>query len=106
MEDKNLNQGRSKRQLDNNARIGGYSFILMVSLLLWAGIFWVCCGCRGTYNTAMHKGYITHPSPHLIAEIPELDLPKPYTIESNKKPKERKINYIMPQYKRITDHYK
>lgn len=103
MEDQRLGQGRSQRQLDNNARSGGCVVIMAITILLWLAVF-ALFGCGSSQYG--YRNRVTDPPIYLIAEIPGIKIIQPQGRKTGKEPKQRKINYILPEYKRITDYTK
>ena len=102
IEYKNLCQGKRNYRF---IRPKGCQLFLLIYLLIVGGVIFALFGCRGSYNTAMHKGYVTPPPAYLIAELPVIELPKPDTLIWTKKMRNRKV-YFLPRYKRETNYYK
>ena len=61
----------------------GLILLAVITIVLWL------ISCRA----------VTNPPAYLIAEIPALELPTPYIIESNRKPKDRPGMIKMPFWK-------
>lgn len=100
IEYKQLCQGKP----ENNHRGRGCVIALFISLCIWLGILSLI-GCRSGYNSPRSTGWVISTPANLIGEIPGEELPRPYIIQSDKKPKASK-HYILKEYKRETNYTK
>lgn len=105
MKDQRLGQGRSDKQLDNNARNGGVSCMSAVIVaIIW--LIWMLFSCNRSHYSQRFKGHVTEPPTHLMVELPSIKMIKPAGRKVAKEPKERKVIYIMPKYLRETNYHK
>ena len=103
IEVKNLCQGKRPY---NNVRPNGCVLTIVISILIWGVIIFALFGCRAGYNSPRHTGYVTETPVNIMAEIPITQRDKPLSGKLEKKMKQGKQGYIMPQYKRVTNYRK